>query len=221
MSPPPLPPLCSHSGLNLRYQTILLSGPSGCGKMTVVESVARLCGLHVVVVSCGWVGVGGWAGLGVAGGCVQCGPFLLQCNPIGTTGVKDSVSGSITDGEYACLPPPLSSRHLPPLPPLTLPPSTSLPLPPPLPSHYLPPPPSPFLLPSPHTTSLHLPPPSSSPPLPSHYLPPPPSPFLLPSPHVTSLPSLLSHYLPPPPSPFLLPSPHTTSLLPLSVMCCS
>lgn len=138
---PPSPPLCSHSGLNLRYQTILLSGPSGCGKMTVVESVARLCGLHVVVVSCGWVGVGGWAGLGVAGGCVQCGPFLLQCNPIGTTGVKDSVSGSITDGEYACLPPPLSSRHLPPLPPLTLPPSTSLPLPPPLPSHHLPPPP--------------------------------------------------------------------------------
>ena len=118
MSPPPSPPLCSHSGLNLRYQTILLSGPSGCGKMTVVESVARLCGLHVVVVSCGWVGVG------VAGGCVQCGPFLLQCNPIGTTGVKDSVSGSIADGEYACLPPPLSSRHLPPLPPLTPPPSS-------------------------------------------------------------------------------------------------
>ena len=45
--------------------------------MTVVEAVARLCGLHVVVVSCGWVGVGvaggsgcggwewGWVGVGV------------------------------------------------------------------------------------------------------------------------------------------------------------
>lgn len=93
-----------------------------------------------------WPPCGGgelWVGVAVAvvGGCVRCGHFLLQCSPIGATGVKDSVSGSITDGEYAYLPPPLHSHHLPP------PPSSFLHLP------HLPPFPPPSLLLPPFSSS--------------------------------------------------------------------